>query len=269
MSQDASPLLRMPPELRLIIYAHLLGPGGGRALHIRNKPVLAAATTRRSVYHVVEGGCSRPATYGLVGGAVVHGAILATGRRIWVEAAPLLYAQHAFHFGRDTEAAVHWLGDLSPGTRGLVRHVALHKGSPMAPLERDGCAWAAACRLVRALPALRRLRITVAGGRPRGGAWDGPRALGLSDLALLYATRHEALAWARELAGLRGLEALELAAELAAVPAPRTPAARIFAALSASIETTLVDFLQSELGLPCVVAASAGVVEEVRGSVIT
>jgi hypothetical protein len=54
---------------------------------------------------------------------------------------------------------------------------------------------------------------------------------------------------------------VELVAEMGPMPVPETSAVLIFAALSASIETTLVEFFKTELGIP----ARPGLGEELMG----
>ncbi|KAL3961491.1 hypothetical protein ACCO45_003014 [Purpureocillium lilacinum] len=235
-----SPFLRIPPEIRLMIYEHLLDPGGSEVLNIRNRylPLLKAdgnKRPRRSVYNALEPTLGRracDATYVLADDCDINTAVLAVNHQIRSEASTLLYAKHSFHFGGDIEAAIHLLGDLSTTTRSMVQHIGLRN-------------------LLRTLPRLRKLSIVVEGGKPRA-PWDGPRELSVSDLRLLYATRHEVLQWVRDLAGLEGLEVLEISADLAPLPPPRTSAMLIFAALSGSIETTLVEFMRSQLGMPAV-----------------
>ncbi|KAJ6445467.1 acetyltransferase (GNAT) domain-containing protein [Purpureocillium lavendulum] len=260
-----SPLLRMPPEIRLIIYEHLLDAGDSKVLNIRNRCLHPQPKTngdrrlRRTIYNSLEpmpGRRSCKTTYVLVDRREIAAALLAVNRKIRSEASTLLYAKHCFHFDGDIEAAIHLLGDLSMPTRGLVQHITLRKRS-LATLHDGECpGWAHACELLQTLPRLRTLSIVVEGGKPRA-PWDGPTELSVSDLQLLYATRHEALHWVRALAGLDGLERLEISADLAPLPMPRTSATLIFAALSGSIETTLVEFLRSHLGLPAVAVPRA------------
>ncbi|KAF3344686.1 hypothetical protein VdG2_06872 [Verticillium dahliae VDG2] len=55
-----SPLMRIPAELRVLIYEHLLDDGGNTQIEIRNKPRQGCACTeqhgaqRRSRYRVIE-----------------------------------------------------------------------------------------------------------------------------------------------------------------------------------------------------------------------
>ena len=259
-------LLRVPPELRMLVYEYLLDTEGHRELSIRNLPRQQAAksdfkTKHRSSYHVLEHKftCwSYETTYGLETPCEMHTAIMAVNRQVREEASHYLYGRHSFHFGYDLGAAVSFLEDMTPSTRHLIREITLHKrGQASATATTDSCDWVAICRRLKGMRGLEKLRLVMDGGRPRRD-WQGPRELSVSDLRLLYATRHESLEWARDLSQVDKVGQVEIVAQMHPMAEPNTSAMLIYAALSASIETSLVEFLRTELGIP-VIAGADGV----------
>lgn len=262
-----SPLLQIPPEIRVFIYEHLLNTGSRHVIAIRNKPRQTTTSRqchekesveqkrRRSSYYVLEKTLMRRSfhtTYSLDADKEIHPAIMAVSKKIREEAAHYLYAKHSFHFGSDLEAVAPFLADRTPSTRELVQDITLYKHSTPCSAETDSCDWAAACRTLKTLPRLNRLRIVVGGGRPQRD-WEGPHELSLSDLRLLYGTRHESLEWVRELAEVKTVGQVEIVADVQYMAPPKTTTTMIFAALSASIETSLVEFMKKDLGIPATV----------------
>ena len=260
---DEPLFLRVPPELRMLIYEYLLDTDGHSELTIRNLPRQRVAknnlkTKHRSSYYVLERTftCSSyETTYSLETPCEMYPAIMAVNRRVREEASHYLYGRHSFHFGHDLGAAVPFLEDMTASTRDLIREITLHKRGPNSMTTgTDSCDWAAICRCLKGLPNLRKLRLIVEGGRPRRD-WQGPRELSVSDLRLLYSTRHESLEWARELSQVDKVARVEIAAQMQPMAEPNTSAMLVYAALSASIETSLVEFLRTELGIPAIFAA--------------
>lgn len=257
----------IPPEVRMMIYHHLLDDGGQKTFAIRNRPRRCAETRaaqikmlRRSNYHVLERSIMRRSyetTYGLAGASNMHPAILAVNRKIREEASYYLYGRHSFHFGRDLEAIVPFFSDKTAATLQLVREVTLHKSAPSNGMHGETCDWTAICRLLGELPNLSKLRLIMEGGQPRH-EWGGPKELSVSDLRFLYTTRHDIIEWARDLAELDKLEQVEIRSCMRPIAEPQTNSTLVYAAFSASIETTLVDFLNMELNIPAV-AASGGI----------
>lgn len=259
-THDGSLLLAMPPEIRMMIYQHLLDEGSDRSIVIRNMPQgwveAQKKSVRQSNYHVLERSFMRRSyktTYGLAGGSHrLHPAIVGVNRRIRNEASAYLYGRHTFHFGDDLEAVVPFFADKTTSTLHLVRSVTLNKSVPSSPMDADSSNWTAICGLLRALPNLNRLRLLMNGGRPCY-AWRGPQEMSVSNLQFLYDTRHEIIEWVRELAGLHALEQVEIRACLQPITTePQTHSALVYAAFSASLETTLVEFLSTHLHIPAV-----------------
>ncbi|KAF7552426.1 hypothetical protein G7046_g7420 [Stylonectria norvegica] len=251
--------LRIPAEIRMLIYQYLLHNNGSKTIAIRNKSrweVQGKEKRRRSVYPIMERTFARlsyETTY--CADSVeeddndrnLHTAIMCTNRRIREEASCYLYGRHSFHFGENLEAVVPFLNDKTPTTRDLVREITLYKSSPTA--SPGSYEWAGICRFLRNLRWLDKLTLVIEGARPRR-AWDGPQELSVSDFRLLYSTRHESLEWARELASVKTIGEIEIVSDIHHLPDPETNMMLVLAAFSASIETTLVDFLRDDLGIP-------------------
>ncbi|KAK0383039.1 hypothetical protein NLU13_8955 [Sarocladium strictum] len=267
-SSDDSPFLRLPAELRLMVYNHLLSSRSDDRISVKTRERYwkkqeergNGETSRRTNYYALDrrslGRCSYKTTYGLDGGqgedaTTMHPAIMAVNRKIYGETAYLLYASHEFHFGHHLDAIGPFIGDLTPSSRDLIHSLSLtcFLHSPSCCAASDWRFWSSMSHRLGKLPKLRRLRITMQGGRPTGD-WDGPKSLSVSDIRLLYATHHECLDWARELAAVDSLEDVEIEADIRPIPKPETTATLIYAALSASIEGSLIDFLRDELNVP-------------------
>ena len=258
MAVAEPPFLQLPVELRMMIYEYLFDTGSQEnVISIRNKARRMSQASKklkvkRSAYHILERNFVRRSyktTYCHEDEeSEMHPAVLAVCRKLRAEASHYLYGMHAFHFGPDLEAVVPFLGDRTPYTIGLVREITLHKRGIPNMVDSDSYGWSATCRFLQSLPKLLRLRLVIEGGRPRL-PWDGPQELSVSDLKLLYMTRHESMEWARELADVKVIEHVEISAQMQPIPQPKTTEMLIYAAFSASIETTLVEFLKSELGI--------------------
>ena len=250
-------LMRLPPELRAHIYEYLLDVGKDKQIYIRNKHLKdghqrATPAPSRSYYYTVDRSIGKrtwKTTYCIQGDKTLHMAILGVNRKMREEASHMLYARHSFDFADHIEAVAPFFEDRAVSSRDLVQEITLHKQGPMMPIESDAQAWAATCRILQTAGQLKRLTLVIGGGRPNG-PWDGPQSLSVSDLKLLYETRHECLEWARELARVKSVEVVEISADLSYLAPPSSNAMLIFAAFSASIETTLIDFLREELGIP-------------------
>lgn len=262
MTQTAF-LLQVPVEIRYMVYEYLLDAGKDRRITIRSKPGLPLSQNfdqfgnkRRTPYYIQARTMDRrvyETTYGVDDEQdfQIHPAILAVNRKIRGEASEYLYGRHSFHFDRDIEAVAPFLRDMTVPTRDVLKEITIRKRSPLLPLHNENDIWLSICKFLRTLPRLRKLRIIVEGGQP-SQPWDGPQELSVSDLRLLHATRHECLDWVRGLAQVKSIEQIEICAEMGFMTAPTTSPSLIFAALSSSIETSLVDFLRDDLQLPVV-----------------
>lgn len=251
-------LLRIPPEIRMLIYDYLLDNGGTKDISIRNQSKreyeARRSKTQRSAYHMMERTIARK-SYKTTYCAdphprrSMHTAVMQINRKIREEASHYLYTKHAFHFGEDLEALVPFLTDKTPRTRDLVREISLYKRSPTNVMEPDSYDWSSVCRSLRSLQSLDKLTLVIEGARPRG-SWDGPQSLTVSDFRLLYTTRHESLEWARELATIKTIKDVVIVADIHNLPHPESNMMLVLAAFSSSIDTSLVDFLRDDLGIP-------------------
>ncbi|GJC92593.1 hypothetical protein ColKHC_01419 [Colletotrichum higginsianum] len=250
MDKDQSPLMRIPAEIRIMIYEHLLDDGGEKRLAVRNKamhqlPAGILKTYRRTPYRIIERSLHRQCfetTYHLASASrtTMHPAIMAVNRQIHRETSHMLYGLHGFDFGGDIEAVVPFLRDLTPASRAMVREVTVRKDGPMYYCESDRLDWANMCKYLRGLDKM----------IPRAdGDVGGPQRLGVSDLRLLALIKHDSMEWVAE------LRKLEIVPRMRYLAAPGTTATLLFAAFSASIDTALVEFLRTDCGLPAAVGS--------------
>lgn len=217
----------------------------------------------------------------------MHVAILAACRQTHREAAELLYGRHGFDFGDHVEAVVPFLQDRTPYAAALLRTLSVYKRGPAPCLgaASEKHEWSYLCRFLassnnirpsidndadggggnnnnnstqqgskrgntNAVTTIRRLRLVVETGRP-SQPWTGVQALTEADIRLLTLIGgHDVLEWAAELAQVQGLETLEVVPDEKYLPAPKTPAMTLYAALSASIGGGLAPFLRTEMNIP-------------------
>ncbi|KAF6830890.1 autophagy-related protein 3 [Colletotrichum plurivorum] len=264
MDEEQSPLMRIPAEVRLMIYEHLLDDGGEKRLSIRNKAMHqisagALSKYRRSPYRIIERSFHRQCfetTYHFSTKTKMHPAIMAVNRHIHRETSHMLYGLHGFDFAGDIEAVVPFLRDLTPRSRALIREITIRKDGPMYYCESDRLDWVNMCKYLRGLDKMiPKLRIVVEGGRPTG-EWEGPQELGASDLRLLALIKHESMDWIAELQKIEGMEELEIVPHMRYLPKPSTTATLLFAAFSASIHAGLVEYLRTDCKLPAKAAPS-------------
>lgn len=212
----------------------------------------------------------------------MHVAILAACRQTHHEAAELLYGRHGFDFGDHVEAVVPFLQDRTPYAAALLRTLSVYKRGPAPCLgaASEKHEWSYLCRFLassnnirpsidnedggggnntqqgskrgntNAVTAIRRLRLVVETGRP-SQPWTGVQTLTEADIRLLSLVGgHDVLDWVAELAQVQGLETLEVVPDEKYLPAPKTPAMTLYAALSASIGGGLAPFLRTEMNIP-------------------
>ncbi|KZL81300.1 hypothetical protein CI238_00330 [Colletotrichum incanum] len=264
MDEDKSPLMRIPAEIRMMIYEHLLDDGGERRLAVRNKamhqlPMGIPKTYCRSSYRIIERSFHRQCfetTYHLASKTTMHPAIMAVNHQIHRETSHMLYGLHGFDFGGDVEAVIPFFRDLTPTSRAMIREITIRKDGPLYYCESDRLDWANMCKYLRGLDKMiPKVRVIVEGGKPTA-AWEGPQKLCVSDLRLLALIKHDSMEWIAELQKVGGIEHLEIVPHLRHLPAPGTTATILFAAFSASIDTALVEFLRTDCQLPATAASS-------------
>ncbi|RSM19142.1 hypothetical protein CDV31_002063 [Fusarium ambrosium] len=265
MNHDKQPnLIRIPLEIRMMIYEHLLGGDGSKHMAIRSQPLRnisdAGSKPRRTLYPILSKSIGQPAytaTYALNSIHPIYPAILSVNRMIHEEGSYYLYGRHDFRFGQDLDAVAPFLADRTPSTRDLIRSITLYKQIPINPTGHDSHGWTAICQSLGRLKQLTTLTIIVGCGQPQQ-PWDGPQELSVSDLRLLYSTRHELLDWVRELAGLDRIGNLVIAADVQPLAVPNAHAMLVTAAFSASIGSSLIQFLRDDLGVAATVAKKLG-----------
>ncbi|KAI0009976.1 hypothetical protein F4779DRAFT_579453 [Xylariaceae sp. FL0662B] len=252
---EASPLMRAPVEVRMMIYEYLFDDGGNKCLCIRNVGVgklRSMAEMSRSRYYVLDRSLHRrcyETTYELgTEGVNFYPSIMRVNKMIYNETSYIVYKRHTFDFGSHIEVVEPFLSDLTPSSRQLIREISLYKRAHPLPYDHDRSQWRSVCRFLRAHGSIRKLRLIVQGGRPNC-TWDGPKEFTAAELKLLLDIRHESLDWVGELSQVRGIEELEISSDVHYCPPPSSTNAIIFAALSASIEKGLSEFLRKQLHL--------------------
>ncbi|KAI1375614.1 hypothetical protein F4677DRAFT_421879 [Hypoxylon crocopeplum] len=254
--EETSLLMRVPAEVRMMIYEYLFDDGGNKQLRIQNAGAdkLPKAEGRvRSRYYMLERSFHRrcyETTYRLeTEGVSFCAAIMRANRKIYEETSYVVYGGHTFDFGSHIEAVEPFLSDLTPSSRKLIREISLYKRGPVPPYNNDRGEWRSVCRFLRDHASIRKLRLVVQGGRPNI-SWDGPKEFTAADLKLLFDIKHESLDWVGELSCVKGIEELEILSDVQYCPPPSSTNMIIFAALSASIERGLTEFLRTQLLLP-------------------
>lgn len=204
----------------------------------------------------------------------LHVAILSACRLTYHEGAELLYGRHGFDFRDHVEAVVPFLRDRTPYSAALLRTISVYKRGPMPCLgsASEKHEWSYMCRFLASsntcssngnndgskqqnanaattTTAVRRLRLVVESGRP-SQPWVGIQALTEADIRLLSLVGgYDVLEWVTQLAQVQGLETLDVVPDEKYLPAPKSPAMALYAALSASIGGGLAPFLRAEMNI--------------------
>ena len=249
---EQSPFMRIPSEIRLIIYDLLLDDRGHKTFEIRNEDSLeyrARASHKRTGYRIMARDlvrASKPTTYTLVTKTDMHTSIMAVNRKIHQETSHILYGNRSFSFGRDIEAIVPFFSDMTKQNRPLVREIALVKQGSVYCRDYDRCEWSAVCEFLKDHMRLESLNLVVEGGRPSMG-WAAIPEYTVGDFKTLSTVGYEALEWVWELLSIKGLRKLDVSAEIHHCPPSHSSAMSFFAAFSASIEAGFAEFLRSEM----------------------
>lgn len=250
-STDPSYFMRVPSEIRLMIYDILFDDKNQKTLEIRNQDPEAykrRAKPFRTSYRVIGRDLarqSRPTTYCLTSDADIHTSIMGVNRKIHKETAHLLYGTHTFSFGRDIEACVSFLSDLTPQSRPLICEISLVKQGSVYSRDYDRCEWSRLCESL-AESNLETLNLTVEGGRPRLG-WDGLPEFTVGDFKTMSEIRYEPLEWVWEMLLIKGLKNLVIDSEIHHCPPTHSTAMSFFAAFSSSIERGFSEYLQGQM----------------------
>jgi hypothetical protein len=252
MADEQSPFLRIPSEIRLMIYGLLFNDHGQKVFEIRNDDPEAYKRRnphQRTGYRILGRDLnrqSRPTTYRLITETEIHPSIMGANRKIYQETTHLLYANRCFSFGRDIEAIVPFFSDLTKHTRSLVHEISLLKQGSVYSREHDRCEWSAVCEFLRENMQLGSLKLVVEGGRPSLG-WDGLPEYSAADFKTLSNVKYEPLEWVWELLSIKGIRNVIVSSEIHHCPPSHSSAMAFFAAFSASIETAFAEFLRAEM----------------------
>lgn len=246
------PFLKVPAEIRLMIYDLLLDDGGNKTLSFRSEPPDLYKTRskhRRTSYFILGPGIQRRAcqtTYVLcTSGTDFHTNILAVNHKIHEEASWLLYGQHAFEFASATESVVPFLSDLRAPTRRHIQALSLTKMPAVYSRDFDRSEWSNVCGFLAHCMRLRKLTLRVVGGQPLRD-WS-PTSYSAAEFKTLARAGYDSLGWVQELMAIKGLEELEIVPDVQLCPPPNSMAMEFFAAFSASIEKGFAEFLRSEM----------------------
>jgi hypothetical protein len=249
---EQSPFMRIPGEVRLMIYSLLLDDHSQKIFEIRNEDSLrykARGPHKRTVYRVMARDlvrASKTTTYTLITKADMHTSIMAVNRKIHQETSHILYGNRTFSFGRDIEAIVPFFSDMTKSNRSMIREISLIKQGSVYCRDYDRCEWKAVCEFLKDHMHMESLKLVVEGGRPSMG-WVAIPEYTVADFKTLSTVRYEALEWVWELLSIKGLRKLDVSAEMHHCPPSHSSAMSFFAAFSSSIETGFAQFLRSEM----------------------
>ncbi|KUJ07568.1 uncharacterized protein LY89DRAFT_357804 [Mollisia scopiformis] len=258
---DESPFMRIPSEIRLMIYELLFIDNSQRVFQIRNQDPETYKNQphhQRTGYRIIGRDLVRqstPTTYTLVNDVELHTSIMRVNRKVYTETAHMLYSNRTFDFGRDIEAIVPFFSDLSKHTRPFIQEISLVKQGSVYSRDYDRCEWSGVCDFMREYMRVESLNLTVEGGRPSLG-YAGLPEYSVQDFKTLESVAYEPLEWVWQLLSVKGIKKLEIESEIHHCPPSHSSAMAFFAAFSASIETGFADFLREELiGLQAITRA--------------
>ncbi|KAL8796558.1 MAG: hypothetical protein Q9182_007361 [Xanthomendoza sp. 2 TL-2023] len=176
-------------------------------------------------------------------------AILGVCRQIHREACHVLYSMHTFDFDIDVESIVPFFRDLTPAALASVESIRFVKRALPYCKEFDRFEWRSACAFLASQMRLRRVNLTVVGGRPGPvwgapvGEWESQAPWEFDDFN--HVMQSERMEWARQVTSIRGLRALVVVSALEHCPPPRSKDMVFFANFTASIETGFSAYLNS------------------------
>ncbi|KAL3427858.1 autophagy-related protein 3 [Phlyctema vagabunda] len=251
MARQDSALMRLPSEIRLMIYDYLFDDKGNDTLAIRheNPSLYHQKEHRRRSYRIIGSGLLRQSqltTYEMTTDVDFHPSILRVNRKIYQEASHKLYAAHTFDFGKDIEGVVPFFSDLTPQTRCLIPEISLIKRGSVYCRDYDRCEWSTLCGYLRDDMQLRSMRLVVEGGKPSLG-WAGLPTYSVGDYKTLSMVKYEALEWVWELLSIKGLRQLDIVPQIHHCPPSHSAGMAFFASFSATIDTEFASFLRSEM----------------------
>lgn len=255
-----APFLRVPAEIRLIIYNLLLSDHNDMTLRIRTEQPSVyerhKRVLRRTKFrYIADRMRSRSAesTYFLDRSpGSIHSSILGVNQQIHAEASHVLYSQHIFDFGMDIESILPFLQDLTPAALSSIKHMNIIKRSLPYTKDFDRCEWRSACAFISQNLRLVQLDLYVEGGTPSLANrpalyWKQKSTYSKADFALIARLDEmdEDMEWMKHVVAIKDLRVLNVKALLQHCPVPGSKAMAFFVNFSASIETGFAEYLRS------------------------
>jgi hypothetical protein len=189
-------------------------------------------------------------------------ALLALNQQIHAEASKVLYSTYCFSFHTSIEAAVPFLGDLTPQARSHIRHLGFTKKALPYTKEFDRAEWASLCEYIALhqeaartpnpeIPdalgfSLRTLHLNIVAGKPDFG-WDDISPITAADYSTMARMRREwgagngvfggvDLEWAEQLMEIKGLKKLGVQALVEHCARPVSEKQAFWVAFSKSVD---------------------------------
>lgn len=255
-----APFLRVPAEIRLMIYKLLLLDHNDTTLRIRTEqPSIyerhKRVLRRTKFRYIADRMRSRSAesTYFLDRKPEsIHSSILGVNQQIHAEACHVLYSQHIFDFGMDIESILPFLQDLTPAALSSIKHMNIIKRSLPYTKDFDRCEWRNACAFISQNLRLVSLKLLVEAGSPSLANrpalyWKQKSTYSKADFALIARLDEmdEDMEWMKQFVAIKDLQVLNVKALLQHCPVPGSKAMAFFVSFSASIEIGFAEYLRS------------------------
>ena len=256
-----APFLKVPAEIRLIMYKLLLSDPKYMILHIRTEePSIYERCKwemrrRSSFRYIADRLRSRSAesTYCLDRSpGDIHCSILSVNQQIHAEASHVLYSEHTFDFGKHIECILPFLQDLTPTAFSSIKRLNIAKRSLPYTKDFDRCEWRNACAFVSQNLGLVQLDLFVEVGTPSLANkpalyWKQESTYSKADFALIarLVEMDEDMEWMKHVVAIKGLQVLNVKALLQHCPVPSSKAMAFFVNFSASIEIGFAEYLRS------------------------
>ena len=254
-------LLKVPAEIRMIIYRLLLSNHKDILLHIRTEEPSTyeqrkRQTRQRSKFRYIADRMrsrSGESTYCLDRNpGDIHTSILGVNQQIHDEASHVLYSDHTFEFGTHIECILPFLQDLTPAALSSVKRLSIVKRSLPYTKDFDRCEWRNACAFISQNLRLVQLDLYVEGGTPSLANkpalyWEHNCTYSKADFALIASLDEmdEDMEWMKHVVAIKDLQVLNVRALLQHCPIPSSKAMAFFVNFSASIETGFAEHLRS------------------------
>lgn len=254
-----APFLKVPAEIRLIIYKLLLSDHKDKTLCIRTEEPHLHERRRREIRqrskfrYIADRMRSRSAesTYHHDRSpGEIYSSILGVNQQIHAEASYVLYSEHTFDFGMDIESILPFLQDLTPPALSSVKRMNIVKRSLPYTKDFDRCEWRNARTFISRNLRLVQLNLYVEGGIPslaNKPALYWKQTYSQADFALIATLDEmdEDMEWMKHVVAIKDLQVLNVKALLQHCPIPGSKAMGFFVNFSASIEKGFAEYLRS------------------------